>query len=190
MDDTVKFSDSRSNGFRDIRGADFMSNEQTEPSLSQQCGRIGVSPKNWRTNINTHDFHAPADKSFAKQSRQHTHHHVPFLICNINVVCDYWNTNKDQRLGLLWRWGGGKKVGHTQDPLLRSVCELVMNKSSVAGITINQKCQCPLMVTIGRTRTNSWCQKAPNQSLYQWQKKVTKRPCHQFSVTSESLVGA
>ena len=27
--DNVKFSDSRSNGFQDIRGADFMSNERT-----------------------------------------------------------------------------------------------------------------------------------------------------------------
>ena len=29
MDDPMKFGDSRSNGFRDIRGADFVPNERT-----------------------------------------------------------------------------------------------------------------------------------------------------------------
>ena len=33
MDVPTKFSDSRSNGFRDIGGADFVSNERTETGL-------------------------------------------------------------------------------------------------------------------------------------------------------------
>ena len=36
MDVYVKFGDSRSNGFRDIRGADFMSNEQDETYLDHR----------------------------------------------------------------------------------------------------------------------------------------------------------
>ena len=45
----MKFGDSRSNGFRDIRGANFVSNERTnERKLAYpNCAkRYGVSPKN------------------------------------------------------------------------------------------------------------------------------------------------
>ena len=43
----VKFGDSRSNGFRDNRGAVFVSNERTYRSLSQYQKRLtDVSPKN------------------------------------------------------------------------------------------------------------------------------------------------
>ena len=37
MDVPVKFGDSRSNGFRDIQGADFVLNERTGQRLSQYC---------------------------------------------------------------------------------------------------------------------------------------------------------
>ena len=35
LDVPIKFGDSKSNGFRDIRGADFVSNERTETGLFQ-----------------------------------------------------------------------------------------------------------------------------------------------------------
>ena len=51
MDVCLKFDDSRSNGLRDTRGADFFSNERTWRSLSYpnsvKC-LLGVSPKNCR----------------------------------------------------------------------------------------------------------------------------------------------
>ena len=49
MDVSIKFSDSRSNGFRDIRGAGFVSNERT---LAKPIARnaYGVWPKNYTPN--------------------------------------------------------------------------------------------------------------------------------------------
>ena len=44
MDVPIKFGNSRLNGFRDIRGADFVSNEHWG-SLSQQRETLCVSPK-------------------------------------------------------------------------------------------------------------------------------------------------
>ena len=48
MDVTIKFGDSRINGFRNIRGADCMSNERTNIAEAYSCSakRDLVSPKN------------------------------------------------------------------------------------------------------------------------------------------------
>ena len=45
MDVRVKFGDSRSHGFRDIRGAVFVSNEHAEAYHVRHKCRTGVSPK-------------------------------------------------------------------------------------------------------------------------------------------------
>ena len=48
MDVPVQFGDSRSNGFRDIRGADFVSNKRTNEhkmAYSNSAKRDRVSPK-------------------------------------------------------------------------------------------------------------------------------------------------
>ena len=44
VDVRVKFGDSISNGFQDIRGADFVSNEQT--NMMKPIPTVWVSPKN------------------------------------------------------------------------------------------------------------------------------------------------
>ena len=43
MDVPIKFDDSRSNGFRDIRGADFVSNERTLAKPIPICCRLEVA---------------------------------------------------------------------------------------------------------------------------------------------------
>ena len=52
MDVCVKFGDSKSNGFRDIRGADFVSNERTNMTKPIPIERQGVSPNNYHNTRN------------------------------------------------------------------------------------------------------------------------------------------